>query len=125
MLVAVDGDSVFYPPARRRGLLERFQEVGILGAAGKLENVDLSNGELKISPISDQTPEAAAELGRSAYDALPRIKITELLLAVDGWVGFGVCFIHQRSGRAPEDRAALHPTKTGQPAGRERVVQKG
>src|SRR3546814_1768933 len=64
--VAVDADSVVYLPARRRALLERFQEVGILGAAGKLENVDLSNGELKISPIRDQTPEAAAELGRSA-----------------------------------------------------------
>jgi TnpA family transposase len=105
--VAVDKDGAAYLSIRQQALTDRLAEVAGLAVVGKLEDVDLSTGELKISPIRDRTPEAAEELGRSAYEALPRIKITDLLLEVDGWVGFSECFIHQRSGRPPEDRTAL------------------
>ncbi|MCF4164657.1 Tn3 family transposase [Zavarzinia compransoris] len=105
--VAVSRERTVYLPARRQALRERIAEVAGLAAAGKLESVDLSTGELKVSPIRDRTPEAADELGHSAYQTLPRVKITDLLLEVDSWVGFSACFTHQRSGRPPEDRAAL------------------
>lgn len=105
--VAVETDGTAYLPARRQVLLDRLAEVAGLAAAGMLEDVDLSTGELKISPIRDRTPEAADALGRSAYEALPRVKITDLLLEVDRWIGFSACFTHQRSGRPPDDRAAL------------------
>ncbi|MGO4728348.1 MULTISPECIES: Tn3 family transposase [unclassified Inquilinus] len=105
--VAVETDGAAYLTKRRQALTNRLAEVAGLAAGGKLEDVDLSSGELKVSPIRDRTPEAAAELGRSAYEALPRIKITDLLLEVDGWIGFSACFTHQRSGRSPDDPAAL------------------
>src|SRR3546814_4070909 len=44
---------------------------------------------------------------RGAYDLLPRVKITDLLLEVDAWTGVSECFIHRRSGREADDRNAL------------------
>lgn len=105
--VAVNVAGEIHLSARRQVLHERIIEVGTLAAAGTLEDVDLSTGELKISPIKDQTPEAADALGRRLYDALPKIKITDLLQEVDDWTGFTGCFTHQRSGRSTEDRAAM------------------
>ncbi len=105
--VAVSMDGAAHLDERKNELARMMAEVAALGEAGKLKDVDLSNGELKISPIRDATPPEAAELGRRVYGLLPRIKVTDLLLEVDGWTGFTDCFTHQRSGRATEDRAAL------------------
>src|SRR3546814_19630086 len=44
---------------------------------------------------------------RAAYDRLPRVKITDLLLELDAWTGFSECFIHRRSCREADDRNAL------------------
>lgn len=60
-------------------------EVAGLAEKGGLEDVDLSDGELRVTPIRDTTPPEAEELGRRAYDLMPRVKITYLLLEVDGW----------------------------------------
>jgi TnpA family transposase len=46
-------------------------------------------------------------LAQAAYDLMPRIKITDLLVEVDRWTGFSECFTHHRSGRAADDRPAL------------------
>jgi hypothetical protein len=40
---------------------------------------------------------------RVAYDRLPRVKITDLLLEVDSWTGFSECFtspLRSRGGRS-------------------------
>ena len=105
--LAVTGDAAPYLATRQQLLAERLRDVGRRAQAGELEDVDLSGGELRITPIRDQTPEPAQALGRAAYELLPRIKITDLLMEVDGWISFSDCFSHQRSGRSTDDRASL------------------
>jgi len=93
--------------AERGAELDRIvAEVAGLAEKGLLEDVDLSDGELRVTPIRDTTPPEAEDLGRRAYDLMPRVKITDLLLEVDGWTDFSGCFTHQRSGRPADDRAA-------------------
>jgi hypothetical protein len=70
----------------------------------------LAEGDLKITPLRAVTPPEAVSLRDAAYDLLPRIKITDLLLEVDCWTGFSECFTHQRNGQPAENKAALLTT---------------
>jgi NAD(P)-dependent dehydrogenase (short-subunit alcohol dehydrogenase family) len=47
---------------------------------------------------------------RQAYGLLPRVKITELLLEVDGWTGFARHFTHIKSGEPANDKTLLLTT---------------
>jgi hypothetical protein len=47
-------------------------------------------------------PDEAEALMQQAYSLLPHLKITELLLEVDGWTGFSRHFKHLKSGAAPK-----------------------
>ncbi|MEM6943679.1 MAG: Tn3 family transposase, partial [Pseudomonadota bacterium] len=82
-------------------------EVAEQVAAGTLEDASLENGILRITPLKAQTPPEALALTQAAYDLVPRIKVTDLLLEVNAWTGFSECFTHQRSGRPADDRTAL------------------
>jgi hypothetical protein len=73
----------------------------------ELPQVKLDENGLIISPLKAATPPATEIARRAAYDRLPRVKITDLLLEVDAWTGFSECFIHRRSGREADDRNAL------------------
>ena len=44
---------------------------------------------------------------RQAYALLPHVKITDLLLEVDRWTGFGRHFTHLKTGQPCEDRTLL------------------
>lgn len=92
---------------QRAALVDAMADVAARAAAGTLEDVAIENGALKITPLKADTPDEAQALGTAAYDLLPRIKITDLLLEVDDWTGFTAAFTHQRSGMPAEDRTVL------------------
>ena len=105
--VEIDPDVQRYLEDRRSALTHELATVATLAEDGQLPDVDLADGELKITPLRAATPPEAENLRDAAYDLLPRIKITDLLLEVNHWTGFSECFTHQRNGHPAENRAAL------------------
>jgi hypothetical protein len=72
-----------------------------------LEDVQLSLGRLRISPLKAITPEESDTALAPLYAHLPAIRITDLLAEVDRWTGFSQCFTHLQSGRAADEPRAI------------------
>jgi TnpA family transposase len=108
--VEIETEVQRYLESRRSALTQELATVATLAESGKLPDVDLAEGDLKITPLRAVTPPEAESLRDVAYDLLPRIKITDLLLEVDRWTGFSECFTHQRNGQPAENKAALLTT---------------
>jgi TnpA family transposase len=108
--VEIETDVQSYLESRRSALTQELTTVATLAESGELHDVDLAEGDLKITPLRAVTLPEAESLRDAAYDLLPRIKITDLLLEVDRWTGFSECFTHQRNGQPAENKAALLTT---------------
>ena len=76
-------------------------------AEGKLPDVTLTKGVLKISPIEKSTPPEAEALAGRLYAMLPRIRITDLLAEVATWNQFPDYFTHLRTGETAADNHIL------------------
>jgi Tn3 transposase DDE domain len=105
--VAIETNVENYLAGRRAALDREIAEVGTLAQQGKLNGVDLTGGELVISPVQASTPPEADKLKEAAYTPLPATKITDVLLEVEGWTNFTSCFTHQRNGRPADNKPAL------------------
>ena len=77
-------------------------------AESALPDVTIRNGRLVVAPLKNATPETARDLARRLYGLLPRVRITDLIEEVDGWIGMSDCFGHLRTGQPAPDRRALY-----------------
>ena len=105
--VAIEADFDKFIEARRINLHERLTAVDARAAEGKLPDVTLTKGVLKISPIEKSTPPEAETLAARLYAMLPRIRITDLLAEVAAWTQFPDCFTHLRSGETAANGRVL------------------
>ena len=92
----------------RSALLKtRIAEVASKADQNALEDVQLTSGKLRISPLKAVTPDDAEAALAPLYAQLPSIRITDLLREVDRWTSFSQCFTHLRSGRIADDPRAI------------------
>jgi TnpA family transposase len=68
------------------------RRLGISLKRGTVPDVRLEDSELHITPLEKSVPEEVETLHRRAYELVPRIKLTELLIEVDGWTRFSDYF---------------------------------
>ena len=105
--VAVEADFEQFIASRRALLDERLTAIDARATDGKLPDVTITNGVLKIAPIEKSTPPEAEALAARLYAMLPRIRITDLLAEVATWTLFPDCFTHLRTGETAADSRVL------------------
>ncbi len=88
-------------------LSQRLTEVADKAQREGLQDVALSAGRLKISPLKGVTPDEANLILAPLYAQLPTIRITDLLAEVDRWTGFASCFTHLQSRKVADDPRAV------------------
>ena len=105
--VAVEADFERFIAGRRAVLDERLAAIDARARDGRLPDVTITKGVLKIAPIEKVTPPEAEALAARLYAMLPRIRITDLLAEVARWTLFPDCFTHLRTGEVAADSRIL------------------
>ncbi len=105
--LAVKSDFPSYMEERSRLLDNLLTTVNEQASCKELPDVSVENGHLKIKPLDDAVPPEAEALHRQAYAILPKIRITDLLVEVEGWCSLARHFTHLKSNLPPKDTALL------------------
>jgi len=88
-------------------LARRLTEVEAKIVSDTLEDVQLTAGRLRISPLRAITPDEAEGALAPLYAHLPSVRITDLLADVDRWTGLTGGFTHLTTGRPHDDPRAI------------------
>ncbi|UYM15959.1 Tn3 family transposase [Endozoicomonas euniceicola] len=106
--VAVVTDFSRYMSERTSLLKSELDKVDSLVRQGKLDDVTIKNNSFHVKPHKAvDVPEEAKALIREIYQAMPKIKITDLLVEVDDITHFTDQFTHLRTGLPAEDKQSL------------------
>jgi len=105
--LAVDTDVSSHWRGRLETLTGELERVEGLLVKGHLPDVRFEEGRLVITALEKDVPAEAKVLSKRLYALVPRAKITDLLLEVDGWVGCSRGFTHAESGVECEAREGL------------------
>ena len=96
-----------YLGERLEVLREALDAVNQLAANDSLPGAELTDSGLRVSPLDNDTPEEGEALKHRAYNLLPHVKITDMLLEVDQWADFTRRFTHLKSSESPKDHTLL------------------
>jgi TnpA family transposase len=108
LAVATDCDQYLH---ERLTLLEtQLATVNSMALANTLPDAIITESGLKITPLDAAVPDTAQALIDQTAMILPHVKITELLMEVDGWTGFTRHFTHLKSGDVAKDKNLLLTT---------------
>ena len=105
--VEVATDCNRYLNDRCTRLEQALGAVNALAQRGELPDAAIADVDLKITPLTNAVPDEATALMRQAYALLPHMKITDLLVEVDRWMGFSRHFTHLKTGQPCEDPTLL------------------
>lgn len=106
----VFSDSKDYLDERFKLLQKKLEIDCNLAQSGEMVDAYMSNGKIKVKPLTKLVPKEAEDLAKKVYRLLPYVKITDLLIEVDQWTGFTDRFTHLRSGINAEDKNLLLTT---------------
>jgi TnpA family transposase len=108
LTLAVNLDFDEYMKGRQKTVTESYKEVLPLLIAKSLDGVRFEQGKLSISPLESEIPEEAKSISDKLYNMLPRVKLTDILVEVNSWIGFEKYFTHLYTGKeAPDTRLLL------------------
>ena len=105
LAVVTDGDQYLHD--RLLLLQNQLETVNRLAKTDELPDAIINESGLKITPLAATASDEAEDIVKQAYDLLPRIKITELLMEVDEWTNFTRHFTHIKNGEVVKDKTLL------------------